>query len=147
MDALKSRISDYLKNHLYANLATINTADPKQPHVSTVAYVNDGLNLYFITSNKTNKFVNIGKNDRVALTVDEDEPDWMKITGLQIEGKASQAKEEDIGPIFEIYAEKFPVAKSIPVSSDYGFIRITPVKIWLLDYSKGFGHRDYMEIS
>lgn len=147
MDVLKSRILDYLKNHLYANLSTINAAEPKQPHVSTVAYVNDGLNLYFVTSSKTHKAVNIEKNSKVALTIDEDEPDWMKITGLQIKGKASQVKAEDIGPLFEIYAEKFPVAKSFPVSSDDSFIRITPVKIWILDYSKGFGHRDYLDVT
>lgn len=139
-------IRDYLKNHRYANIATIHATDPRQSHVSTVAYVNDGLNIYFLTSNKTHKAFNIEKNSKVALTIDEDEPDWMKITGLQIEGLASQVKEQDIGPIFEIYAEKFPVAKSFPVSSDDSFIRITPVKIWILDYRKGFGHRDYLEL-
>lgn len=146
MNDLKDYAVQYLINHRYANIATLHATDPMQPHVSTIAYVNDGLNIYFITSNKTHKAVNIEKNSKVALTIDEDEPDWMKITGLQIEGLASQVKEQDIGPIFEIYAEKFPVAKSFPVSSDDSFIRITPVKIWILDYRKGFGHRDYIEL-
>ncbi len=146
MNDLRDYVAQYLKNHQYANMATIHATDPMQPHVSTVAYVNDGLNLYFATSSKTHKVVNIEKNSKVALTIDEDEPDWMKITGLQIEGKASQLKEEDIGPIFEIYAEKFPVAKSFPVSPDDRFVKITPVKIWILDYRKGFAHRDYLEL-
>lgn len=146
MNDLRDYAVQYLKNHLYANIATINATEPSQPHVATVAYVNDGLNIYFITSNKTHKAVNIEKNSKVALTIDEDEPDWMKLTGLQIEGKASQVKAEDISPIFEIYAEKFPFAKSFPVSPDDRFIRIMPVKIWILDYRKGFAHRDYLEL-
>jgi len=112
MNDLRDYVVQYLKNHQYANMATIHATDPMQPHVSTVAYVNDGLNLYFVTSSKTHKVVNIEKNNKVALTIDEDEPDWMKLTGLQIEGKASQVKAEDISPIFEIYAEKFPTVLS-----------------------------------
>jgi nitroimidazol reductase NimA-like FMN-containing flavoprotein (pyridoxamine 5'-phosphate oxidase superfamily) len=83
-DSLKQDIIDYLKDNMYANLATVNAVDAAQPHVSTIAYVNDGLNLFFVTNRNSRKFANLTGNSRVALTIDKEEPDWMKITGLQI---------------------------------------------------------------
>jgi len=143
---IKKEILSYLKGHLYGNLATINSQDPKQPHVTTIAYVNDGFDLYFTTAVKTQKFSNLTENPRVAITIDEDEPDWMKLTGLQLEGKAEVVKEGRIPFVFGIYSEKFPIIKSFPANPDYRFIKITPQRIWILDYRKGFGHRDYLEL-
>jgi uncharacterized protein YhbP (UPF0306 family) len=146
-DNIKNEVLNYLKKHLYGNLASINSTDPRQPHVSTVVYVNDGFTIYFGTSWKTIKFANIEKNNNVALTIDEDvKTDWMKITGLQIEGKASPIKEEDMPYVFRIYSEKFPVIKGFPPNPDSRFLKITPEKIWLIDYTKGFGHREYLEL-
>ena len=113
-DEIKKDILSYLNEHLYVNLATINANDPGQPHVSTVAYVNEGFDLYFATSVKSRKFANIEKNPKVALTVDEDEADWMKITGLQIEGEADVVGEDQLPSVFGIYSEKFPIIKTFP---------------------------------
>lgn len=143
---IKNEVLNYLKNHLYGNLASINSSDPKQPHATTIAYVNDGLNLYFTTSVKTQKFANLENNPRVAMTIDTDEPDWMKLTGLQIEGAIEIVKEQQIPSVFGIYAEKFPIIKGFPPNPEYRFLKITPKKIWLIDYTKGFGHREYLEL-
>lgn len=145
-DEIKKEILSYLKRHLYANLATINSGDPKQPHVSTVAYVNEGFDLYFATSVRSQKFANIEKNPQVALTIDEDVADWMKITGLQIEGEAEGVKEDRLPSVFGIYSEKYPIIKTLPSNPDYRFIKITPRKVWMIDYRKGFAHRDYLEL-
>ncbi|HEC98678.1 MAG TPA: pyridoxamine 5'-phosphate oxidase family protein [Nitrospirae bacterium] len=145
-DEINKEILSYLNEHLYLNLATINSNDPGQPHVSTVAYVSEGFELYFATSVKSRKFSNLEKSPKVALTIDEDEADWMKITGLQIEGKAEVVKEDQLPSVFVIYSEKFPIIKTFPANPDYRFIKITPRKVWILDYSKGFAHRDYLEL-
>ncbi len=145
-DEIRKEILSYLQGHLYANLATIDSDDPGQPHASTVAYVNDGFDLYFITSVKSRKFANLEKNPRVALTIDEDEADWMKIKGLQIEGEAEAVKEDRLPFVFGIYSEKYPIIKTFPANPDYRFIKIRPKRIWMLDYSKGFSHRDYLEL-
>lgn len=145
-DEIKKEILSYLKGHLYSNLATLNSDDPEQAHVSTVAYVNDGFALYFATSVKSQKFVNMEKNPKVALSIDEDVADWMKITGLQIEGETEVVKEDHLPFVFGIYSEKYPIIKSLPANPDYRFIKITPRKVWMIDYRKGFAHRDYLEL-
>ncbi|GBE02628.1 hypothetical protein BMS3Abin08_02079 [bacterium BMS3Abin08] len=145
-DEIKKEILSYLSGHLYLNLATINSNDPAQPHVSTVAYVNEGFDLYFATSVKSRKFANLKNNPKVALTIDEDEADWMKITGLQIEGEAEVVKEDQLPSVFGIYSDKFPIIKTFPANPDYRFIKITPREAWMLDYRKGFAHRDYLEL-
>ena len=142
----KDEVMEYLKGNQYANLATLNADDPAQPHVSTVAYVNDGLDLYFVTNHKSQKFVNVSRNRKVAGSIDRDESDWMKITGIQIEGVAEPVSEAEAAKVFGLYAEKFPVIKNFPPNPDYRFSRIRPKKIWLLDYKKGFGHRDSIEV-
>lgn len=143
---LRKGISSYMKGHFYGNLATINSGEPQQPHVSSVVYVNDGLDLYFWTSTKTFKFINLTKNPKVALTIDEYAADWEAIKGIQIEGEAEVVKEESTAFVYGIYSEKFPIIKSLPAMPDARFIKITPQKIWMLDYSKGFGYRDYLEL-
>ncbi|MBI5026813.1 MAG: pyridoxamine 5'-phosphate oxidase family protein [Nitrospirae bacterium] len=145
-DSIKNEVLLYLNRHLYGNLATVYSNDPMQPHVTTVAYVNDGFDLYFTTSVKSQKFINIEGNSKVAMTIDEDETDWMKLTGLQIEGIAKVVKAEQVPAVLEIYAEKFPIIKEFPPNLDYRFIKIKPNRIWMLNYQKGFGHRDYLEL-
>jgi len=146
-DEIKKEVISYLSRHMYANLATISSDNPQQPHVSSIAYVNDGLNLYFATGLQTEKFKNITKNHRVALTIDEDESDWTKITGLQIEAKAEVLSSDKIADVAGPFLEKFPFARTLPQNSESRFIRIIPKKIWMLDYRKGFGHREYVEVN
>ncbi|MBI3600529.1 MAG: pyridoxamine 5'-phosphate oxidase family protein [Nitrospinae bacterium] len=143
---IKNKVLSYMKGHLYGNLATIYSDDAEQPHVSSIAYVNNGFDLYFTTSVKTQKFVNMEKNPKIAMTIDEDEPDWMKLNGLQIEGIAEVLKEKLVPAVFEIYADKFPIIKGFPSNPDYRFIKIIPKKMWVIDYKRGLGHRDYLEL-
>ncbi len=145
-DAKKKEAISYLSRHLYGNLATISAENQQQPHASTIAYFNDGLSLYFATSAKTEKVKNIAKNPKVSLTIDEDESDWSKITGLQIEGEAEIMSAEKVANIVPRFLEKFPYAKTLPPNPDSRFVRIVPKKVWLIDYRKAFGHRDYFEV-
>ncbi len=143
---LKKVISSYMEAHFYLSLATINSLNPKQPHVSSVVYVNDGLDLYFGTSATTQKFSNLTTNSKVAVTIDEYTTDWAELKGVQIEGEAQVVKEDMAAFVYGIYAEKFPVVKTLPAMPDSRFVKITPRKVWMLDYSKGFGYRDYLEL-
>jgi nitroimidazol reductase NimA-like FMN-containing flavoprotein (pyridoxamine 5'-phosphate oxidase superfamily) len=143
---MKTQAISYLSRHLYGNLATISAEDPQQPHASTIAYFNDGLDLYFATDLKTEKLRNISKNRRVSLTVDEDEADWSRITGLQIEGEAEVLPAEKVAALVPQFLAKFPYAKTLPPNPDSRFIRIVSKKIWVINYGKAFGHRDYFEV-
>src|SRR6516162_10004803 len=53
-----------------------------------VGYVNDGLTLYFLCAPQSQKAQNLGRDDRVSLTIDHDASDPMAITGLSMAAHA-----------------------------------------------------------
>lgn len=138
---LKNKISEYLANHYYLNLATISPEGSPMAH--TMAYVSESEIVYLATNKNTRKVQNIMQNPKVAFTVDEDDPDWFEMKALQVEGKASIiADENELREVGEIMAAKFPVTADLPPDPDTIMIKIEPEIVYYLDYSIEFGHRD-----
>jgi nitroimidazol reductase NimA-like FMN-containing flavoprotein (pyridoxamine 5'-phosphate oxidase superfamily) len=138
---IRSGISDYLTSHRKMTLATV-TLDGR-PLAHTVEYASDGTTVYFGTLRTTRKAQNIMKNSHVSYAVDEDYDDWMKIQGVQIEGRASiLAEPKDIKQAMDLLMRKFPALADLPRSPDMIFVKIEPIAGFFLDYNKGFAHRD-----
>jgi general stress protein 26 len=144
-EELKDKINQYLANHYYLNLATV---DPQgSPMAHTMAYVSKDSIVYLATNKNTRKVLNIIHNPRVAYTVDEDNPDWFDMQALQVEGKASIITDEkELREFGEILVAKFPIAADMPPDPDTLMIKIEPEVIYYLDYSIEFGHREKLEI-
>ena len=144
-EELKEKINQYLANHYYLNLATV---DPQgSPMAHTMAYVSKDSVVYLATNNKTRKIQNIIHNPHVAYTVDEDDPDWFDMQALQVEGKASIISDEkELREFGEIMVAKFPIAADMPPDPDTVMIKIEPEVIYYLDYSIEFGHREKLDI-
>lgn len=142
---LKDKISEYLSNHYYLNLATVSSQG--RPMAHTVAYVSEGTVVYMITNKNTRKVQNIIQNPYVAYTIDEDDPDWFDMQGLQIEGKASIVTDvKELREVGEIFVAKFPVAADMPPDPESIMIKIDPEVIYYLDYSVKFGYREQMNL-
>jgi len=140
-EEIKREISDYLKKHRKMTLATV-TLDGR-PIAHTVEYASDGLTVYFGTLRTTRKAHNIMKNGHVSFAVDEDYDDWMKIQGVQVEGRAEVLTEQkDIKQASDLIIKKFPAVADLPPNPEMIFIRIKPIAGFFLDYNKGFAHRD-----
>lgn len=135
-------ISDYLRTHRKMTLATV-TLDGR-PLAHTVEYVSDnGPVLFFATKKTTRKAQNIMKNANVSFAVDEDYDDWMKIQGVQVEGRATILSEEkDIQYAANLFLKKFPFVAEFTPDPDMVFVKIEPVAGFFLDNTKGFAHRD-----
>jgi len=141
---IKERISEYLKNHPYLNLATVSPEGKPMAH--SMGYASAGPVVYMGTGKDTRKYQNIEKNPSVAFTVDEDSLDVFNITGVQMEGKASFVTDEDeIQTYFQLVMEKYPFAKDMPKNPDNRIIKIEPTKAFFLDYSVEFGFRYEVE--
>lgn len=123
-------------------LATV-TLDGR-PLAHTVEYVSDGGPiLYFATKKTTRKAQNIMKNGNVSFAVDEDYDDWMKIQGVQVEGRATiLSDEKDIKYAMDLFVKKFPFVAEFTPDPDMVFVKIEPVAGFFLDNTKGFAHRD-----
>jgi nitroimidazol reductase NimA-like FMN-containing flavoprotein (pyridoxamine 5'-phosphate oxidase superfamily) len=117
------------------------------PQATTVGYVSEGLNLYFLCGRESQKAANLSRDDRVSLTIDHDTSDVMAITGLSMAGHAQAVLDRaEAERILRMLPSKYPEQVSLPgpmpTADEIRIFRISPTVISVLDYSKGFGHTD-----
>lgn len=142
----EQQVIDYLKKHRVMTLATVTQGGAPMAH--TVEYASDGETIYFITNGTTRKAGNIRLNPRVALTVDEDYDDWSTIKGVQLEAEAVVLTDQaEIEKAAAVYIAKFPFVANFPPNPQLAFVRVTPLKGFFLDYTKGFTHKDPVNFS
>lgn len=153
---LEQKICCYLES---CNTISLATAVGGIPHAAAVFYVNIGFNLYFLSNPKSRHGENLIQNPTVSGTINEDYSNWLQIKGIQLEGRV-----ECIGGILKharivkAYVKKFPNVADFLISphklgkgivqkvSKVKFYQIWPSKIYFLDNSLGFGHREELDI-
>lgn len=122
------------------------------PQATTVSYVNDGMTIYFGTSSDSQKAANIVRNNKVSLTINPPYENWDDITGLSLGAHAELVTDpNEIAKVDQLVFEKFPQVAQYMQTDDeeaekVAFFRITPLIISLLDYRKGFGHTELLEV-
>jgi general stress protein 26 len=146
-DALKSTILAVLASENDMTVATLRSDG--WPQATTVSFVNEGLTLYFATSPFSQKAANIARDRRVAITVSPRYEDWDHIKGLSLAGHAERV--EDPAVIERVGAEflqKFPQAANyVPGDpAELALFKVTLKVVSVLDYTKGFGHTDLVEL-
>lgn len=143
---LETKIKHYLEAHTMSSVATID-AENNRPHASAVEYVNDGLNLYFISIPNTCKTKNIEANPAVAITINESYLDMRGTQGIQYFGTAKKIEnEEKHKKITEMFLDKFIVFRMIKWDfSKAWFYEVTPQRIDFIDYRKRFGNKEIWE--
>ncbi len=106
IDDLRSRIARFLEMHTTLTLATV--GDDCLPFAAAVFYAHDtGLNLYFLSEERTRHGRNLVATPQVAGTIQADGQDWRSIRGLQVRGLASLAPASDLAHAVAHYGRKF----------------------------------------
>ncbi len=119
------------------------------PQATTVSYVNDGLAIYFLTAKDSQKARNIARDNRVSVTINRDYRSWDEIESLSMTGSAHFVSGPDEqAKAGELLFRKFPQAADYEPddTEDFTFIRVDPRWVSLLDYRKGFGHTELVEL-
>jgi hypothetical protein len=115
------------------------------PQATVVSFVNEDTDIYFGCGDHSQKAENIARDDRVSCTITAPYSDWNEIRALSLGGHAARVTEPDqVKRIEQLFVTKFPQVldyASSPVGS-IAFIRVQPIVISVLDYTKGFGHLD-----
>jgi uncharacterized protein YhbP (UPF0306 family) len=88
----------FLQKHHCLALAT---DGPAGLWASTVFYVNDGFDLYFLSGAATRHVRNIDANPHVAATVNDDVEDWLSIRAVQLEGAAERVDDSHRREVLE----------------------------------------------
>ena len=149
-DEIRRNILALLDQHRIMTIATLRPDG--WPQATTVGYANDGLTLYFLCGRDSQKTANLMRDNRVSLTIDDDTPDIMSITGLSMAARAKAVADPREGAkILALLLAKYPEQASlpgpIPGPEEVSIFRVTPKVISFLDYSKGFGHTDLVTCS
>src|SRR5215472_17597260 len=95
------------------------------------------------------KAKNFARNRKISLTVNLPYANWKEIRGLSIGGRAERVTgPQEMGEVSQLMFEKFPqIAGYAPAEpEEIVLFRVTPEIISVLDYRKGFGNTDLVNV-
>jgi uncharacterized protein YhbP (UPF0306 family) len=147
MTSLHERVQQALHEH---HVLTLATHDGHSPWAAAVFYAHEGLDFYFLSKRDSRHALAIAKAPRCAITIQRDYDDWPTIVGIQAEGEVVTLDGEARGHARAVYAAKFPfvdrfggapaaIAQALDLVHWY---RFRPQQMFLIDNSRGFGHRE-----
>ena len=142
-EEIRNKILALLDQHRIMTIATLRPDG--WPQATTVGYVNEGLTLYFLCGPDSQKSANLARDDRVSLTIDHDTPDLMAITGLSMAAHAQAVVDPaEANKVLRMLPLKYPEQMPVPMPTpeDVRIFRVMPRVISVLDYAKGFGHKE-----
>jgi nitroimidazol reductase NimA-like FMN-containing flavoprotein (pyridoxamine 5'-phosphate oxidase superfamily) len=143
--ALQARILALLDEHRIMTVATLRPDG--WPQATTVGYGNDGMAIYFLCGQGSQKAANIDRDDRVSATIDHDTDNVMAIAGLSLAAHARPVTDpaeaqRALALIFAKYGPQPDFKLELPTPDQIRLFRLDPKVISVLDYSKGFAHTD-----
>lgn len=143
---LKELVRKIMDEHRIMTIATVR--DDGYPQATTVSFVHDGLLLYFVCGNSSQKAINIKNNPKVSVTIDTDHEDFLHIQGISLGGIASEvSNHRDIRWVYEQLQKRYPDIESMTMPEEgVSVFKIEPEVISVLDYSKGFGHTELAHV-
>lgn len=136
-------IRSFLATSKTATLATV--AEDGSPCACNVQYaVDEAMQLYFVSSEKSLHSQNLVREHRVALTVYAHDDRAQNIHGLQIRGIAQALnKADECNKAWDVYIDKYNFAAAIPkfkqILENETFYRVTPHWVRWIDNRKSFG--------
>ena len=125
-------------------------------HATNLFYACEGLALVWVSEPDTQHSRDIDADPRVAATVAPDYSDFATIRGVQIAGAARRilAADERMRHLAQLEA-RYPFLRQLAAGplklrdayARTAVYRLQPARIVLIDNTKGFGHKETLEIS
>ena len=125
-------------------------------HATNLFYACDGLALVWVSDPDTQHSREIEVEPRVAATVAPDYSDFVAIRGVQIAGTARRILAADERTRYVAHLEaRYPFLRQLAAGplklrqalARTAVYRLQPARIVLIDNTKGFGHKETLEIS
>jgi nitroimidazol reductase NimA-like FMN-containing flavoprotein (pyridoxamine 5'-phosphate oxidase superfamily) len=145
--SMTQKILSLLQEHRIMTIATLRPDG--WPQATTVGYTNEGLTLWFLCGQQSQKAANLALDNRVSITIDHDTADIMSISGLSMAARAHRVSDRaEAEMVLAMLPPKYPDASPLPPSikmpgpEEVAIFRVVPEIISLIDYTKGFAHTD-----
>jgi len=142
---LSKRITEYISGCPACTLATA-SADG-DPSASTVFISNAGLDIYFNTAKDSQKIRNIQANPRISIAMQKvafPKTD-AEISGIQYNGTAIILAGDNLAGVPAGVLARHKAFNSVKPGNSV-IVKVTPKKIYFVDYSKGFRHREFLDV-
>jgi general stress protein 26 len=147
-EATRKFVLDIIEQAKDLTLATIR--EDGYPQATTVSFGHDGLTIYVSVGRHSQKAENIRHCNKISLTVNAPYSDWQHIKGVSLGGVAEILEEPaDIQAAEACLIKRFPQVKewaTPDVMQEVVFLKIEPQIISVLDYEKGFGHTELVNV-
>ena len=148
---LPPQVARYLAEH---HVVTLATGGADGPWAAAVFYACDGASLIFLSAPGSRHCRNLAQDARCAATVQEDYREWSQIKGIQLEGRVVALHGEEEKRARRLYGEKFPIVAEVAdmppaiakALAKVRWFRLVPERIFFIDNSRGFGHRDEIDL-
>lgn len=149
-ETVQARIKQFLAQHTTLTLATL--AEDGRPQAAPLFFAElDDLSLIFISERRVGHSQNIERDPRVALAIYADGQQWQTIQGVQGEGVCFPLEGEAAEAAHAAYLAKYPFIaqdKSLAAMVDrVTFYKISPTWLRLINNSRGFGHKEELELA
>jgi uncharacterized protein YhbP (UPF0306 family) len=147
-----TRVVAFLDAHHVASLATCGR---EGPHAANVFYVREGLALLWVSDPESRHSADLAADPRIAATVAPDYSDMDDIRGVQISGRAHViTSATDCTNARSLLEARYPCVKRLSegesalreVYENIAFYRLEPARMVLIDNSRGFGHKDTLDV-
>ena len=138
---------EILSKHRTLSIATLRPDG--WPQATIVGYANDGLLLYFLISRKSQKFANIARDNRVAVTIGAEPADVHDIKAVYAGAWASEVTDPaQREHAWSLLIDRHPNLRQfeLPDYRDAAMMRAACHHISILDYSQGIGHADELSV-
>jgi uncharacterized protein len=153
---VRSAVRAFLAEHTTLTLATVDEAGT--PAAAAVFYAFDeGLNLYFLSEERTVHGRNLLANPSLAGTIQADGQDWRQIRGLQVRGRATLVPGTLLPHAIALYGGRFafvgalmagragPAALTGPLARARFWV-LRPNWYRLVDNTVRFGHKEELDM-
>jgi uncharacterized protein YhbP (UPF0306 family) len=150
-DDLAARIAAFLDGHHVMSLATLG---PDGPHAANLFYARDGLALLWVSDHTSRHSAELAADARVAATIAPDYADYAAIAGLQVSGRARRLVDDaERARARQILETRYAFLRHLAdagVRDSYDraqIYRLDPDRMVLIDNTRGFGHKDVLNLA
>ncbi len=143
-DDARGRALAYVAGH---HVMTLATNGPEGLWAAAVFYAHDDFRFIFLSAGHTRHAQNMAAAPDVAATIQSDYAAWTAIKGIQLEGTVEQLHGARRAAAMARYAARFgflgqPVAVIERALARVNWYELRPRRLYFVDNTLGFGHRD-----
>lgn len=138
---------EILDGHRMMSISTVRTDG--WPQATIVGYANFGWTVYFLIFRSSQKFANIARDNRVAITVSSEPRSIGQIKAVYAGAHAAEVTDEkERASAWALLARRHPNLADfgLPDNSETALMSARCKYVSLLDYSKGIGHTEALTI-